>query len=498
MKDNNDDFRENVYDEYYEEEDTKRKFPSFILLCLITTFGVLTPLGVSLSVFKYFDSNESINSLISTITGGDNAKVVDKGKGKYIITYIENGYYTKDGSDITTNRSLYISDANVSKTTNGGKGEVVYYEGLLLTTNNIFTSSKSTVTYKLTIKNDSPSTKEFNGLIYNEDDDLKYTVTGIKKGDIVKSGEEVTAYLTVEYTGKDTNYPKEIEATTGFSFDKKEDKIHIEDAKYDKSNNGGTGKVNFFDDLILSTETTFTKENSTVTYKVTIVNDSNEEKTYNGIDYDEKGNVNYTITGINEGDKVAPGESVVVYVTVESKNNSEFPATVDSVLEFNFDGLNINYLTNGINLINQFPTKDEVGKLFEGDGYLFKFTLILGSKSAGAYYEITAVPEIDNNLNPNYVKLYLEKNNKGVDFSYKDNGKVKVFTDYPKSEYEEAEGRVIYKGTITESDVKSKKLTFTLRMWVSEDVKVNGKDVNSFNNKKFAVKINTYAANAKG
>ena len=45
--------KNNEFDEYYEDEDSKRKFPSFILLCLLTTVGVLLPLGISLSAFKF-------------------------------------------------------------------------------------------------------------------------------------------------------------------------------------------------------------------------------------------------------------------------------------------------------------------------------------------------------------------------------------------------------------------------------------------------------------
>lgn len=147
------------------------------------------------------------------------------------------------------------------------------------------------------------------------------------------------------------------------------------------------------------------------------------------------------------------------------------------------------YKDKGIYLINQFPTSDSKGKLFEGENYVFHFSLLLGSKTKDVYYELTAVPNSDNTLNPKYVKLYLEKNGEGVNFSYKPNNKVKVFTDYKDSDYEETEGKVIYQDYITEADVKNKKIDFVLRMWVSEDAKVD----EDFMNKTFGVKINTYA-----
>ena len=124
--------------------------------------------------------------------------------------------------------------------------------------------------------------------------------------------------------------------------------------------------------------------------------------------------------------------------------------------------------------------------------------MIVGKKTLGAYYELTAVPNTDNTLNPNYVKLYLEKNNKGVDMSYKKNGRVKVFTDYSKSEYPETIGSVIYKGKVTEEDIKNGKIDFVMRMWVSEDVKINESNMDSYGNKKFGVRVNTYATFLKG
>lgn len=147
------------------------------------------------------------------------------------------------------------------------------------------------------------------------------------------------------------------------------------------------------------------------------------------------------------------------------------------------------YKDKGIYLINQFPTSDSKGKLFEGENYVFHFSLLLGSKTKDVYYELTAVPNSDNTLNPKYVKLYLEKNGEGVNFSYNPNNKVKVFTDYKDSDYEETEGKVIYQDYITEADVKNKKIDFVLRMWISEDAKVD----EDFMNKTFGVKINTYA-----
>ncbi|MBR3660986.1 MAG: hypothetical protein IKN63_03675 [Bacilli bacterium] len=166
----------------------------------------------------------------------------------------------------------------------------------------------------------------------------------------------------------------------------------------------------------------------------------------------------------------------------------------------NEDRYIITYIENtgnsetGIYLINQFPTPDEVGKKFEGKNYVFNFSLIIGRKTAGAYYELTAIENSDNTLNKEYVKVYLEKNGKGVDMSYKPNGKVKVYSEYENSKYNEAEGKVIYKDYINDEDALKGKIDFVMRMWVSEDVNVDSDKLEDYVNKKFSIKVNTYAA----
>ena len=199
------------------------------------------------------------------------------------------------------------------------------------------------------------------------------------------------------------------------------------------------------------------------------------------------------MTGINDGDVLEPGQSVIAYLLVEGNGNLKYPVEVESSIEIRYAPFTIVDKNNGIRLVNQFPTADEKGKLFEGTNYVYKFTLIVGKKMAGAYYEITAVPNDDNTLDPSYIKLYLEKNNSGVPMTYKDNGRVKVYTDYKESSHQEAVGKLILSDYITEEDATRGKIDFKLRMWVSEDVKLNETNVETFNNKKFGVKINTYA-----
>lgn len=149
---------------------------------------------------------------------------------------------------------------------------------------------------------------------------------------------------------------------------------------------------------------------------------------------------------------------------------------------------------NGINSVSQFPIEDSKGKLLKGENYVYNFSLIVGKKTKDAYYELTAVPDKFNTLNPSCVKIYLEKNGEGVNFSYKNNNKVKVYTDYLESTYQGTEGKVIYKGFVTSDDIKKGKIDFTMRMWISDDVTWN----EEYNNRKFAVRVNTYASFLKG
>ena len=79
-----DDFWDEKEKKYIEkEEETKRRFPSFILLFLIIGVGGIFALGLSLSALGVLNGNETINTIISSLIGDD-------GKDKYIITYVEN------------------------------------------------------------------------------------------------------------------------------------------------------------------------------------------------------------------------------------------------------------------------------------------------------------------------------------------------------------------------------------------------------------------------
>ena len=75
--------------EYYVEEN-ERKYPSFIVLLLLTTFAVIAALGLSFSTITLLEGNQTINTLISRIKGENDDKE------RYIVTYVENTGPYKD------------------------------------------------------------------------------------------------------------------------------------------------------------------------------------------------------------------------------------------------------------------------------------------------------------------------------------------------------------------------------------------------------------------
>ena len=488
MKDNNNLLKESEEDSKNktnsENKKYKSKLSSFLLLCLITTVGVMFALGLSFSAVKFMGSNETINTLISSSNGDDN-------EDKYIITYVENtGDFNEKNQNI--NGRIQIVGASFYNSTDGASGTVTYFGGLMLDTQTTFTSKGSTVTYKVTIKNESNVSQTFNQLFYNTNGDVKYTLSGIQKGDIIGAGKVVDVYLTLEYTGSETNFPQTIDSSSTFDFQKDEG-IHITEADFYKGTNDSSGKVLYFGGTLITTENTFKNNSDTVTYKLTIKNDSSEVKIYNGLNYNTNGEIKYTISGIKEGDSFRPGDSKVVYLIVEYIGKDKLPKTITSSTTIDFSDFGISSGGNGIYLTNQFPTRDEIGKQFQGKNYVFNLSLLVGSKTIGYYYELTAVPNSSNTLNSKYVKLYLEKNGEGVDMSYRSNGRVKVFSEYTESENKDAVGKLIYKGTITDEDAKRGKIDFVMRMWITEDLEVNDETGPDFYNKTFQATVNTYA-----
>ena len=137
-----------------------------------------------------------------------------------------------------------------------------------------------------------------------------------------------------------------------------------------------------------------------------------------------------------------------------------------------------NETSNGVTITNAFPKSDAEGKVIPdtGDnitkGYFdFNVTSTMGGSMTIPYYvyAVDITGDVPNKLDPRYVKLYL------TDASSPENpiegyeGEVPTFASLDPikatdSRGEEVQGKKLYYGTFTKSDVKK----FRLRMWVSD------------------------------
>ena len=144
---------------------------------------------------------------------------------------------------------------------------------------------------------------------------------------------------------------------------------------------------------------------------------------------------------------------------------------------------------NYIYLINQFPIKDEVGRKLAGEYKTFDFKLVFKKEALGAFYDITLEKTLKSDLENNWVKVYLESDSKALNESIRSTGRIKTFNDY--SPYNNKNNEIIlYQGTVTASDINKGYKDFTLRMWISEDVKVKNAEYTA---KTIVAKVNVYA-----
>lgn len=121
---------------------------------------------------------------------------------------------------------------------------------------------------------------------------------------------------------------------------------------------------------------------------------------------------------------------------------------------------------NAIKLIDAYPTNDSYGKNMSGNDEFFDFVISVGfygkrhKKTKGLTYEISLTPDSNNNLNGDYVRVYLTKNTKELLI----NGKyVNNFSELENSKIRSG-SKLLYKELVN-SDVNN---NFTFRMWLSE------------------------------
>ena len=191
---------------------------------------------------------------------------------------------------------------------------------------------------------------------------------------------------------------------------------------------------------------------------------------------------NGKVTGVKEGTVTitakTPDGGVKATCTVTVEN-------IDEDIIFSYDYDDENY----IDLYNQFPTTDEVGKAFSGDKYTHDFRFSLNSAANGIHYVITLKKQPETDMPDAWTKVYLEADGVGVSNCFRTNGRVKTYNEY-ENYSGNADEKVLYEGVITYAEASRGYKNFTLRMWMSEDVKLVNENLTS---KSFKGKITVYA-----
>ena len=140
-----------------------------------------------------------------------------------------------------------------------------------------------------------------------------------------------------------------------------------------------------------------------------------------------------------------------------------------------------------IYLVNQFPISDEVGRELEGKYKTFNFKLKFNEKSVGIKYNITLEKLPESDLANDWVKVLLVNEGKDVPNCIRSNGRIKTYNEFDNYKNQEV---LLYSGTVTEAEARRGYKNYTLRMWISEDVKVVNED---YEKHTFVARVNVYA-----
>lgn len=139
--------------------------------------------------------------------------------------------------------------------------------------------------------------------------------------------------------------------------------------------------------------------------------------------------------------------------------------------------------SNGIEILNAYPTKDEIGKQMKKEGEYFKFNISVGfvkSKHNKINYQLSLVPIRGNTLSGDYIRVYLTENGRDVLINNKN---INNFSEFENSKIR-SNSKVLLTRTVTRNTVN----IYVLKMWLSEDYKVTS-DVRTFRCK---IGVDTY------
>ena len=124
------------------------------------------------------------------------------------------------------------------------------------------------------------------------------------------------------------------------------------------SQDTANGKINYYQDTLLSSKVTLPNSSSTVTYEVTLYNNSNEdyvyigelidENAYKGANGEKNESIGYTINGLTKGvTTIAPKASLPFTITFAFKDGADTTNNVlESIINFRFKELPIIDLSN--------------------------------------------------------------------------------------------------------------------------------------------------------
>ncbi len=125
----------------------------------------------------------------------------------------------------TAPNDIYISDANIERSV-GGSSINTYYQTMFSSTTVLSkTDSSSSVSYSITIYNNTPNTQVFSGITYDPDfydnQNITYRLGGLSPGDEIKSKTSVTFTLIFRYTNNILKNNNVLNSYLNFNFKKK-------------------------------------------------------------------------------------------------------------------------------------------------------------------------------------------------------------------------------------------------------------------------------------
>ncbi len=140
--------------------------------------------------------------------------------------------------------------------------------------------------------------------------------------------------------------------------------------------------------------------------------------------------------------------------------------------------------SNYIEILDAYPTSDNVGKSFSKDKEYFDFTVSVGyskkSRKDKLNYEVTLIPMKENTLSSKYIRVYLTENNKEVIIN---KNAVNNFSDLENSKIYPT-GKVLIRKKANKNMIND----YRLRLWLSDKYELSDKSLEF----KCKVAVSTY------